>query len=363
MSKSSSKFSLNLFTVFLSVLMLFIGGVAGFFVSSSSANGQAGAKTVTIYTTETVGITTSPTQLTGSIEIDGSSTVYPITEAVAEEFMKQHPNVRVTVGISGTGGGFKRFVTGETDVNDASRPILTSEAETATKNGVGWIEIPIAIDGLSVVVNPENDFVDCLTISELRELWKPESKVVYWSDLRPEWPKERIRLYGPGPDSGTFDFFTERVVGKLKSSRTDYVASEDDNVLVAGVESEKYALGYFGYAYYLNNKDRLKVVAIRDDADPDSECIIPSDETIITFSYPLARPLFIYVNKEKFENKPELREFVYFYLENGARFARAVHYTPLPDNYYRLATAALKSGITNGLYELTLLKGKDMGPQ
>jgi len=353
--------SLNLFTVLLCIALLFIGGFAGFFISSTSS-GHAGATTVTLYITETVGIGTSTAQLSGSVEIDGSSTVYPITEAVAEEFMKLHPNVRVTVGISGTGGGFKRFVSGEIDINDASRPILKTEAETAAKNGVGWIEIPIAIDGLAVVVNPENDFVDCLTISELREIWRPDSKVKFWSDVRPDWPKEPIRLYGPGPDSGTFDYFTERVVGKLKSSRTDYVASEDDNVLVASVESEKYALGYFGYAYYVNNKDRLKVVKIRDDAVPGSECILPDEESITTFTYPLARPLFIYVNREKFEKKTELREFVYFYLEKGASIIKTVHYVPLSDNYYRLAAAALKSGITSGLYELTLIKGKDLGP-
>ncbi len=349
----------RIFSIILSVLMLVVGGIAGYVVSLSTVTNQGGY-TVTI--TQTVMAGTTLAQLSGSIEIDGSSTVYPITEAAAEDFMKLHPAVKVSVGISGTGGGFKRFVIGETDINDASRPILKSEAELATNNGIGWIEVPIGIDGLAVVVNPENDFVDCLTISELREIWKPDSTIKYWSDLRPEWPKKEIRLYGPGPDSGTFDFFTERVVGKAKSSRTDYVASEDDNVLVAGVEGEKYSLGYFGYAYYINHKERLKIVKIKDDAVPGSQCIGPIDETITTFEYPLARPLFIYVNKMKFTNKPELREFVYYYLENGAKFVRIAGYTPLPDNYYKLAAAALRSGITTGLYELTLIKGKDLGP-
>ncbi|MEM3041447.1 MAG: PstS family phosphate ABC transporter substrate-binding protein [Nitrososphaerota archaeon] len=353
---------LSRFVALLSIMMLLVGLIAGYGVSYSFLKSQENNKTVTITVTETVSISSSPSQMKGSVEIDGSSTVYPITEAIAEEFMRLYPNVRVTVGISGTGGGFKRFVTGETDINDASRPLLKTEAEAATKNGIGWIEIPVAIDGLAVVVNPENNFVDCLTISELREIWKPESSIKYWSDVRPEWPKEPIRLYGPGPDSGTFDFFTERVVGKAKSSRTDYVASEDDNVLVASIESEKYSLGYFGYAYYVNNKDRLKVVAIRDDALPSSKCITPVDENIATFEYPLARPLFIYVNREKFEKKPELKEFVYFYLENADRFVKETHYTPYSDNYYKLALAALRSGISNGLYELTLIKGKDLGP-
>lgn len=304
-----------------------------------------------------------PRPLAGEIVIDGSSTVYPITEAVAEAFMKLYPNVKISVGISGTGGGFKRFVVGETDINDASRPITKSEAQTASSNGIEWIEVPVAIDGLAVVVNRQNDWVDCLTISELRKIWAPNSTVSRWSDIRPQWPNAPILLYGPGPDSGTFDYFTERVVGKAKSSRTDYVASEDDNVLVAGVEEEKYALGYFGYAYYPFAADRIRVVPIRDDAVQGSECVTPTDETVGSYKYPLSRPLFIYVNKKAWNEKPWLREFVIFYVENGENFARQVSYTPMPKEYYRAAAALLKAGLTDKLYSLaSITLWREAGP-
>ncbi|MEM3155065.1 MAG: PstS family phosphate ABC transporter substrate-binding protein, partial [Nitrososphaerota archaeon] len=305
--------------------------------------------------------TTGP--LAGDILIDGSSTVYPITEAVAEAFMKTYPAVKISVGISGTGGGFKRFIMGETDINDASRPILMSEAQTAEANGIRWIEIPVAIDGLVIVVNRENDWVECLTFSELKKIWEPESTVTKWSDIREGWPDEPIRLYGPGPDSGTFDYFTERVIGKLKASRTDYIASEDDNVLVAGVEGERYALGYFGYAYYPYAADKIKIVAVRDDSIPDASCVTPTDETVSSYKYPLSRPLFLYVNKRSWDEKPWLREFVYFYLENGERFVKQVSYTPLPSNYYKMAVATLKAGITDGLYSLSQISmWKNAGP-
>jgi phosphate transport system substrate-binding protein len=319
-----------------------------------------GVQTVTQTVTVTVG-TQTPVQLAGDIEVDGSSTVYPLTEAAAEEFMNIHKGVTISVGISGTGGGFKRFVIGETDINDASRPILRAEAETAAKNGVEWIEVPVAIDALVVVVHPSNNWVECITISELREIWKPDSTVKLWSDVRPEWPKQPIKLYGAGPDSGTFDYFTERVVGKSKASRTDYVASEDDNVLVAGVESDPLSLGYFGFAYFAEAKDRTKVLKVRDDL-AGGECVEPSDETASTFTYPLSRPLFIYVNKKSWDTKPHLREFVIYYVENGAKFAKKVAYTPFPDHYYRKAAALLRAGITEGLYELTTLKNKNAGP-
>lgn len=320
----------------------------------------------TVTTTARVTVTTTPTpqpvELSGSIEIDGSSTVYPITEAVAEEFMKKHPKVNIRVGISGTGGGFKRFVVGETDINDASRPITRSEAETAAKNNIRWFEVPVGIDALVVVVNVRNTWVDCITISELKRIWEPESKVRLWSDIRPEWPAQPIRLYGPGPDSGTFDYFTERVVGRAKASRTDYIASEDDNVLVAGVERETYALGYFGYAYYPEAKGKIKPLKVQDDR-AGGACVEPGDETAKTFVYPLSRPLFIYVSMKSWETKPALREFVYYYLEHGARLVKKVAYTPFPDHYYVKALALLKAGIYTGLYELTRLKNEDAGPR
>ncbi|MEM0481874.1 MAG: PstS family phosphate ABC transporter substrate-binding protein [Nitrososphaerota archaeon] len=337
-----------------------VGYVGGWFVASSSITG--GLTTVT----ERITVTTpgqTGGRLAGEIEIDGSSTVYPITEAAAEAFMKIYPDVKISVGISGTGGGFKRFVVGETDINDASRPILRSEAETAQSNGIEWIEVPVAIDGLVVVVNRQNDWVDCLTISELKRIWEPDSKVSKWSDIRPEWPDTPILLYGPGPDSGTFDYFTERVVGKLKASRTDYIASEDDNVLVAGVEGEKNALGYFGYAYYPHAADRIRVVPIRDDAKEDSKCIMPTDETVGIYLYPLSRPIFIYVNKKSWNEKPWLREFVIFYLENGENFVRQVSYTPFTSQYYKAAAALLRVGVADGLYSLALIASwRNAGP-
>jgi len=360
------------------LVFLLVGGIVGliggWLIGSSQQQAQQGERVITVTRTitetkqATVTVTAggpptqTPAELRGEIVIDGSSTVYPITEAAAEEFMKRWTNVKISVGISGTGGGFKRFVVGETDINDASRPILRSEHETATKNGIEWIEVPVAIDGLAVVVNVKNTFVDCLTISELREIWKPDSTVKKWSDIRPGWPDQPILLYGPGPDSGTFDYFTERVVGKSKASRTDYVASEDDNVLVAGVEAEQYALGYFGYAYYTEAKDRIRVVPIRDDKIQDSTCVTPTDETVETFEYPLSRPLFIYVNKKSWSEKPWVREFVIFYLENGVQLVRKVGYTPLTPEYYNAAAALLRSGITDKLYALAAAVWKNAGP-
>ena len=348
----------------LSVALLVVGLLAGL-ATGFVVGGAGGGRVETVERTVTVtaaGGAQTPAQLRGKIVIDGSSTVYPITEAAAEEFMKLHPGVQITVGISGTGGGFKRFVVGETDVNDASRPMLKSEAETAARNGIEWIEVPVAIDGLVIAVHPSNTWVDYITISELRKIWSPESTITRWNQIRPEWPDAPLKLYGPGPDSGTFDYFTERVVGKLKSSRTDYVASEDDNVLVAGIEAERYALGYFGYAYYYEAQGKIKVLKVMDDSVPGAGCVEPNDDTVSSFTYPLSRPLFLYVNKKAWSERPELREFVIFYVENGARFAKKVGYTPLPADYYRVAAALLRSGMTDGLYGLTRVVLKNAGP-
>jgi len=339
-----------------------VGGGATITITQTQTVG--GEATVTITRTQTItqAQQTIPGELSGTITIDGSSTVYPLTEAAAEDFMKKYPKVSITVGISGTGGGFKRFVVGETDINDASRPILKAEAETATKNGITWIEVPVAIDGLVVVVNRANTWVDCFTITELKELWKPDSNVRTWKDLRNEWPDEPITLYGPGPDSGTFDYFTERVVGKLKASRTDYIASEDDNVLVAGVEGERNALGYFGYAYYPEARDRIRAVPVKDDLKPGSQCIEPSDATVATYQYPLSRPLFIYVNEQQWRQKPELRAFVIHYVRNGADIAHRVAYTPLPTKYYEAAAILLEADLYGGLYQLSQIHWHDAGP-
>ena len=269
-------------------------------------------------------------KLTGTIEIDGSSTVYPITEAVAEEFGKVHSDVRVNVGVSGTGGGFKRFVVGETDISDASRPIKDSEAQSAADKGVEYIEIKVGTDGLSVMVNPENDFVDCLSVAELKKIWEPGSSVTNWNQVRDSFPDRPLRLYGPDTDSGTFDYFTEEIVGEAQASRSDYTASADDNVLVQGISGDRNALGYFGYAYYQENTDKLRVVAI----DDGEGCVTPTSDTIESGDYtPLARPLFIYVSKKSFE-QPEVAAFVEFYMEHGRELTREVGYIPLEASAY-----------------------------
>jgi len=273
--------------------------------------------------------------LSGTVKVDGSSTVFPITEAVAEEFQIANPKVRVTVGISGTGGGFKKFYAGEIDVSDASRPIAAAEMEAAAKNGVEYVELPVAYDGLSIVVNPRNTFVSSLTVEELKKIWQPESTVKLWSDVRPEWPAKPISLYGAGHDSGTFDYFTEAIVGKAKSCRSDYTASEDDNVLVQGVEGDQNALGFFGYAYYAENTSRLKLVSV----DPGTGAVAPSEETIRNGTYtPLSRPIFIYVSTAA-AARPEVTAFVEFYLENAPALVAEVGYVPLPAAVYDLALA------------------------
>ncbi len=269
--------------------------------------------------------------LSGEIEIDGSSTVFPITEAVAEEFRKVHPGVQVNVGVSGTGGGFKRFTAGETDVSDASRPIKEREAEAAAKAGIEYIELRVAIDGLSVVVNPENEFVTCLTVDRLRDVWEPGSPVRKWSDIDPGWPDRDLRLYGPGTDSGTFDYFTEVIVGEAQSSRPDYTASEDDNVLVQGIRGDRNSLGYFGYAYYAENADIVKLVAV----DGGDGCVAPSDASVQDGTYsPLSRPLLIYVSTDSL-SRPEVKAFIEFYMEQGGALAAEVGYVPLPASVYQ----------------------------
>ncbi|MDO8445030.1 MAG: PstS family phosphate ABC transporter substrate-binding protein [Deltaproteobacteria bacterium] len=270
------------------------------------------------------------------IKIDGSSTVYPITEAVAEEFQKANKGmIRVTVGISGTGGGFKKFTKGELDISDASRPILAKEMEEAKKNGVEYIELPVAYDGLSVMVNPANNWITSMTVADLKKIWEPaaQGKITRWNQVRPEWPDAPLKLFGAGADSGTFDYFTEAMVGKAKSSRGDYTASEDDNTLVQGIATDKNALGYFGYAYYAENKDRLKLVAIDGGKGP----VLPSEKTIMDGTYqPLSRPIFIYINR-KSADKPEVKQFVEFYLKNTPNLVKQVKYVPLTDQLYKLA--------------------------
>ena len=277
------------------------------------------------------------------IEIDGSSTVYPITEAVAEEFQASG-GARVTVGISGTGGGFKRFCRGETDISNASRPILRDEMVNCAQAGVKYYELPVAYDALTVVVNKSNDFVDFLTVDELKKMWEPaaQGKVTSWKQIRDSFPDVPLKLAGPGADSGTFDYFTEAAVGKAKSSRGDYQASEDDNVIVQFVSRDKGALGYFGLAYFEENQDKLKAVPIK--ASASSPAVLPSIDTTKNGTYtPLSRPIFIYV-KEKSLQRPVVRQFVEFYLKDGAELVKEVGYIDLPASVAKLALDNLNAG-------------------
>ncbi len=291
--------------------------------------------------------------LSGRVAIDGSSTVFPITEAVAEEFRKVAPKVQVTVGISGTGGGFKKFCAGETDVSDASRPIKPTEVEQCKAAGIDYIELPIAYDGLAILVNPKNDWASCMTVKELKALWEPEAqgKVTKWSQVRPGWPDKDIHLFGPGVDSGTYDYFTEAVVGKEHASRGDFQSSEDDNVIVQGISTDPLALGFFGFAYYEENQQKLKLVGVDDEKDDNGKgCMTPSLESVEKGQYqPLARPLFIYVST-KSADKPEVKALINFYLEKGPELVREVGYIPLPADAYKLARARYDAKVVGSLF-------------
>jgi phosphate transport system substrate-binding protein len=267
------------------------------------------------------------------VKIDGSSTVYPITEAVAEDFqIAKKGAVRVTVGISGTGGGFKKFCRGEIDIVNASRPILKKEMDDCKAAGIQYVEMPVAYDALTVVVNPKNDWSKVITVAELKKIWEPAAQgtITKWNQVNPAWPDVTIKLYGAGADSGTFDYFTEAIVGKAKSSRGDYTASEDDNVLVQGVASDKNGLGFFGFAYYVENQKKVKAVAV----DGGQGGIIPSAKTVEDGSYqPLSRPIFIYVNIKAAE-KPEVKELIEFYMKNAETLVKEVKFFPLPAQAY-----------------------------
>ena len=303
-----------------------------------SGSGAAGGTT-----SGTAGSPGGGGKFSGKVDIDGSSTVGPILQAVAEEFGNNNPDVRATVGISGTGGGFKKFSSGEIDIADASRPIEDKEVEACKAKGIEFIELPVAFDGLSVVVNPQNDFLEDITIAELKSIWSPDSKVTTWDQVRAGFPKEKIKLYGAGTDSGTFDYFTLAVNGKEKASRSDYQASEDDNTLVQGVAGDKYSLGYFGYAYFDQNKDKLKLLKVNG--------VAPSPETINDGTYqPLSRPLFIYVNKKSLEEKPQVKELVKMLLTSGKELIRTVGYVPLSDDDYKLVLERMEAGTTGTVF-------------
>ena len=285
--------------------------------------------------------TTSANAAEKIIKIDGSSTVYPITEAVAEEFQKTS-KVKVTVGESGTGGGFKKFCRGETEISDASRPIKQKEIDECKAAGIQFIELPIAYDALTVVVNSKNDWVKSLSVAELNQIWKSGSSIKSWKQVNSAYPDEKMALFGPGTASGTFDYFTEAINGKAQSSRSDYTPSEDDNVLVQGVASNKGGLGYFGYAYYEENKEKLRAIPIV--AKGATAAVSPSPDTVMNGSYqPLSRPLFIYVNATAAAFKPEVKEFVNFYLANAPKLVKEVKYVPLPAEDYTAVTAHFKA--------------------
>jgi len=285
------------------------------------------------------------------IKIDGSSTVYPITEAIANQLQqtKQQYKGQVTVNFSGTSSGFKKFCANQTDVSNASRPILTAEIEACAKNGVKFIELPVAYDALTIAVHKENTWAKDITVAELKKIWEPsaQGKITRWNQVRAAWPDQPLNLYGAGNQSGTFDYFTEAVVGKSRSSRTDYTASEDDTTLVSGVAKDRNALGYFGLAYYQDNTNQLTALAV----DDGQGAVLPSVDTVKDAKYqPLSRPLFIYVNAQSVQNKPELREFIDYYLKYAQFTATSVGYVPLPSEVYELAKARFKAGKSGTLF-------------
>ncbi len=286
--------------------------------------------------------------LSGEIIIDGSSTVYPITELAMQQFAGIAPNVRIQLGVSGTGGGFKKFCAGITDISDASRPIKPDESEICRANGIEFVEIPVAFDGISVIVNPENRWVQCMTVDELKQMWAPDSegKIVTWKQIRADWPDQPFKLYAPGIDSGTHDYFTAAIVGKEDASRNDYIGSEDDYILMQRVIEEKNGIAYVGFAYYQEYTDKVGVVAV----DGGNGCVSPSIETITNGTYtPLARPLFIYVRNDRLD-RPEVEAFVTFYLDNAADLVQAARYIPLPPRVYELVEQRVAKRTTGSVF-------------
>lgn len=315
------------------VLLLTVTALSGCGGGAPSPDGAAGGSSAAV------------------IRADGSSTVFPISEAVAEEFQRANPDARVTVGISGTGGGFEKFCRGETDLSNASRPITATEVDRCEKGGVAFVELPVAYDGLTVVVHPKNSWATSMTVAELKKLWEPaaQGQIMKWNQIRPEWPDKEIHLFGAGVDSGTFDYFTEAIVGKQDSSRGDYTSSEDDNVLVQGIANDELGLGYFGFAYFESNKARLKPVAI-DEGIAGSQALLPSQETIRNGTYrPLSRPLFIYLSQASL-SRPEIRSFAEFYLKEAPALVAETGYVPLTTTEYALTTARLARTQTGTIF-------------
>ncbi|MDC1162292.1 PstS family phosphate ABC transporter substrate-binding protein [Tenacibaculum sp.] len=284
-------------------------------------------------------------ELSGTIKVDGSSTVFPITEAVAEEFRAVQPKVKVTVGVSGTGGGFKKFSRGETNLSNASRPIKEKEKAACKENNISYLELEVAYDGLAVLINPANDWVDSFTVTELKKIWEPaaQGKIMKWNQIRAEWPNEEIHLFGPGTASGTYDYFSEAICGKKVGTRGDFTASEDDHVLVQGIAGDKFSLGFFGLAYYAENKDKLKLIGVHNG----TEVVKPSLETVKNGSYkPLSRPLFVYVNSTSVKSS-EVVEFVNFYISKAGELSKDVGYIPLPEDSYAKQKENFTNFVTN----------------
>ena len=284
-------------------------------------------------------------ELSGKISIDGSSTVAPITSLIAEDFGNAHTGVEIPVGISGTSGGFKKFVRGELDICDASRPISESETAELKKNNIEWVELQVAIDGLSVCVNPQNDWCKSLTVAQLKALWAPDSKITKWNQLDPSWPDRDIKLFGADTDSGTFEYFTEVIVGKKKSSRSDYQQNTEDNLLVQGIAADSEALGYFGYTYYMTNSDKVRAVPISKTENA-ADAIAPDLESIRTGKYaPLSRPLFIYVTKKALA-QPHVAEFLKFYMsDQGQKLVAEAKAVQMSDDQLKAARERLQAAL------------------
>ncbi len=285
--------------------------------------------------------TSETTTLSGTIKVDGSSTVFPITEAVAEEFRAVQPRVKTTIGVSGTGGGFKKFSRGETDLSDASRPIKSKEKKACAENNINYVSLEVAYDGLAVVINPKNNWLKNITLAELKKIWEPsaQGKIMKWNQINDKWPNKEIHLFGPGTASGTYDYFSEAICGKKVGTRGDYTASEDDHVLVQGIAGDKYALGFFGLAYYAENKDKLSLVGV----DNGEAIVKPSLETVSNGTYsPLSRPLFVYVNSTSVK-RPEVIAFINFYIDNAAVLSKDVGYIPLPASEYKKQAEKFKT--------------------
>jgi len=289
------------------------------------------------------------------VKIDGSSTVFPVTEAVAEEFQAAHRGTMVTIGVSGTGGGFKKFCRGDIDITNASRPIKPTEIAQCKKGNVQYIELPISYDGLAIIVNKNNDWIDSITVKELKKIWEPaaQRKILKWNQINPSWPDKEIHLFAPGVSSGTFDYFTKVINGEEGASRGDFTASEDDNVLVQGISSDKSSMGFFGLAYYEHNSDKLKLIPVDDEIDSNGKGpIAPTTATVNDGTYqPLSRPIFIYVDKAKIEARPELAAFIQFFLDNAASLSEEVGYIPLPAAVHKLTVERFKGRIAGTVYE------------